>query len=679
MSLVTLSSVGLSFGAFDVFQGVSATVPNDGRVGLIGPNGIGKTSLLMMIAGLSTPTSGQVITARGRRLGYLRQEAADAFADHDNTLWDEMLGVFNELRALETRLREMEAQMAAGDHSATLMEAYGEAQAAFEHADGYGIDQRIKLTLHGLGFRPEHYGQSLRQFSGGQKTRALLARLLLEAPDLLILDEPTNHLDSDAVEWLEHALADWPGALLIVSHDRYFLDNVVNTVWELDRAGIEVYRGNYSAYLKQRDERWERALQVYVEEMARLRNEHDFVQRNIARATTNARAVGVLKRLSRDIVIAERLGVPALRANHNWLQLGFGAVTPLGVDDAIRRINALPAPAGPNLKRPNIRLRQGRASGERVLQTKSLEVGYSDAPAPLFKAPDIELWRGECAAIIGPNGAGKTTFLKTLIGGLDPLGGELKWGAGIKIGYFAQTQDALNPNATVLDELLRHKALPEGEARNLLGAFLFRGDDVFKQINMLSGGERGRLALAILTLEGANLLLLDEPTNHLDIPAQEVLQDVLEGFEGTVLLVSHDRYLVDRLATQIWEVRAGALTIFRGNYKEFVAARDARLAAPASASNGAAIARVKVDATKAPPAPSAAPRQRPDKEARRRAQAVEALETRIHEHEGRLKGLHEAIQQAGDDFARARTLSLEYASVQEALDALLAEWERLAG
>ena len=677
MSLVALSGVGLSFGAFDVFQGVTAAVPNDGRVGLIGPNGIGKTSLLMIIAGLSAPTVGQVTTARGRRLGYLRQEAADAFADHDNSLWDEMLGVFSDLRAQEVRLREMEAQMAAGDHSPALMTAYGEAQAAFEHADGYGMDQRIKLTLQGLGFKPEHYGQSLRQFSGGQKTRALLARLLLERPELLILDEPTNHLDSDAVEWLEHTLADWPGALLIVSHDRYFLDNVVNTVWEMDRAGLEVYRGNYSAYLKQREERWERALEVYVEEIARLRNEHDFVQRNIARATTNARAVGVLKRLSRDIVIAERLGVPALRSNLNWSQLGFGAVTPLGVDDAIRRINALPAPLGPSRRKINIRLRQGRASGERVLQTKVLEVGYADAPAPLFKAPDIELWRGECAAIIGPNGAGKTTFLKTLIGGLAPLGGELKWGAGIKIGYFAQTQESLNPEATVLDELFRHKALPEGEARNLLGAFLFRGDDVFKQIKMLSGGERGRLALAILTLEGANLLLLDEPTNHLDIPAQEVLQDVLEAFEGTVLLVSHDRYLVDRLATQIWEVRGGSLTLFSGNYKEFVAARE-QAASGSAPSDGAAPSKIKVEAPKATPTPANPARTRPDKEAKRKAQTLATLEKRIHEQEARLKGLHEAIQSAGSDFAQARTLSLEYAGTQQELDALLAEWERLA-
>jgi len=675
MSLVALSGVGLSFGAFDVFQGVTAAVPNDGRIGLIGPNGIGKTSLLMIIAGLSAPTAGTVTTARGRRLGYLRQEAADAFADHDNSLWEEMLGVFSGLRAQEARLREMEAQMAAGDHSPSLLAAYGEAQATFEHGGGYDIDQRIKLTLHGLGFRPENYGQPLRQFSGGQKTRALLARLLLETPDLLILDEPTNHLDSDAVEWLEHTLADWPGALLIVSHDRYFLDNVVNAVWEMDRAGLEVYRGNYSAYLKQREERWERALEVYVEEIARLRNEHDFVQRNIARATTNARAVGVLKRLSRDIVIAERLGVPALRSNLNWSQLGFGAVTPLGVDDAIRRINALPAPLGPSRRKINIRLRQGRASGERVLQTRSLEVGYSDAPAPLFKAPDIELWRGECAAIVGPNGAGKTTFLKTLIGGLAPLGGELKWGAGIKIGYFAQTQESLNPEATVLDELFRHKALPEGEARNLLGAFLFRGDDVYKLIKMLSGGERGRLALAILTLEGANLLLLDEPTNHLDIPAQEVLQDVLEGFEGTVLLVSHDRYLVDRLATQIWEVRAGALTLFNGNYKEFVAARDAVAAQPV---NGATPSKIKVDSTRAAEPQPAAPRARPDKEAKRRAQTLSALEKRIHEQEARLKALHESIQSAGGDFAQARTLSLEYAAVQQELDALLAEWERIA-
>jgi ATP-binding cassette subfamily F protein 3 len=253
----------------------------------------------------------------------------------------------------------------------------------------------------------------------------------------------------------------------------------------------------------------------------------------------------------------------------------------------------------------------------------------------------------------------------------------MKWGAGIKIGYFAQTQEALNADATVLDELLRHKGMSEGEARNLLGAFLFRGDDAFKRVHMLSGGERGRLALAILTLEGANLLLLDEPTNHLDIPAQEVLQDVLEGFEGTVLLVSHDRYLVDRLATQIWEVRGGALTLFEGHYKEFVAAREARATA-LSSTNSAASARTKVEALRATTATATGTRSRPDKDARRKAQTVAALESKIHEHEGRLAALHESIQSAGDDFAKARTLSLEYATVQQALDNLLAEWEQAA-
>jgi ATP-binding cassette subfamily F protein 3 len=673
MSLVALANVGLSFGAFDVFQGVTASIPNDGRIGLIGPNGIGKTSLLMIAAGLSAPTAGTVTTARGRRLGYLRQEAADAFADHDNSLWAEMQGAFAGLRRLEAGLREMEARMAAGDHTPELLQAYGAAQAEFEHAGGYEIDQRIKLTLQGLGFTPAQYDQSLRQFSGGQKTRALLARLLLERPDLLILDEPTNHLDSDAVEWLEHTLEGWPGALLIVSHDRYFLDNTVSVIWEMGRSGLEVYRGNYSAYLKQRQERWERAQQVYAEEIARLRNEHDFVQRNIARATTNARAVGVLKRLSRDIVIAERFGIQALRSNQSWSQLGLDSIAPLGVDDAIRRINALPAPANLQRKGLNIRLRQQRASGELVLRTQTLSIGYADGDGPLFETGPIELWRGECAAIIGPNGVGKTTFLKTLLGQLPPLGGEIKQGAGIKIGYFAQTQEALNPEATVLDELLRHKAMPEQQARSMLGAFLFSGDDHYKQVKMLSGGERGRLALAILSLEGANLLLLDEPTNHLDIPAQEVLQEVLEHFEGTILLVSHDRYLVDRLGTQIWEVRRGALTIFKGTYREYVAAKQAQIPAPAPA-NGAA-PKVHVDAR---PAAPPKPDKTTQREAKKRAQALAALEDKIHAHESRLKELHDAIQAAGGNFAQARALSQDYAGVERALEGLLTEWETLA-
>lgn len=674
MSIANISNVGLSFGAVDVFKNITAAIPNDGKIGLIGPNGIGKTSLLLILAGLTPPSAGSVHLARGRRLGYLRQEAVEAFADRANTVYAEMLTVFETVHAVEAQLRAMEAQMAAGDHTATLLAAYGEAQAAFEHAGGYDYELRIQQTLEGLGFDKAHHHTPIRQLSGGQKTRALLAKLLLERPDLLILDEPTNHLDTEAVEWLEQALTAWPGAVLVVSHDRYFLDSVVNTIWEMGRAGIEVYSGNYTAYLAQRDERHERLLQVFEEEKARLQKDADFVVRNIARQSTNARAVGLLKRLSRDLTIIEHYGVMGLRSGQSWLEMDLSARY-LGAEEALRAVNALQPPPVGRHARLSVRLRASQRSGDIVLRTSGLKVGYADAQQALFTAPDLLLMRGECAALIGPNGAGKTTFLKTLLGQLPPLAGETRLGASLKVGYFAQAQDALHAENTVLQELQRHQYMTPGAARGYLAQYLFRGEDVFKPVSALSGGERARLALALLALEGANLLLLDEPTNHLDIPAQEILQEVLEHFEGTVLLVSHDRYLIDRLATQIWEVRHGRMTVFAGSYREFVAFR----AAPAApAVNGAAAKPAPTPKTSGPPPKPPTPTPRADKEARKRARAITELEDRIALKEVELGAVGDLLQAAGADAKRARELSEEYAYLQHELETLMAEWETLS-
>jgi ATP-binding cassette subfamily F protein 3 len=313
MSILNVENIGLSFGAFDLFRGISVTVPNDGKIGLIGPNGIGKTSLLLILAGINPPTAGQIHLARGRRLGYLRQEAVEAFADRENTVYAEMLTVFSGLQARQEELTLLETEMANGNSAQAVLERYGELQQAFEHAGGYDYEVRIQRTLDGLGLGKSTWNQPLRQLSGGQKTRALLARLLLEKPDLLMLDEPTNHLDIEAVEWLEHALQEWEGAVIIVSHDRYFLDNTVNTIWEMSRRGIEVYSGNYSAHLLQREARWEYYDRVYQEEKTRLLNEVDFIQRNWVRASTHARALGLLRRLSRDIAIVQTYGILALR------------------------------------------------------------------------------------------------------------------------------------------------------------------------------------------------------------------------------------------------------------------------------------------------------------------------------------------------------------------------------
>jgi ATP-binding cassette subfamily F protein 3 len=572
MSLLSFTALAQSFGAFDVFSGLTANLPNDGKVGLVGPNGIGKTSLLLILAGLAQPVSGSVHLARGRRIGYLRQEAVEAFAARENSVYAEMLTVFAGLREQQERLHELEAAMAAGDHSAELLERYGREQELFDLAGGYDYDLRIQQTLTGLGFGPDEWDQPLSVLSGGQKTRALLARLLLEQPDLLILDEPTNHLDAQAVEWLEHALYLWPGALLVVSHDRWFLDNVVDTIWEMSRSGLEVYSGNYSAYLRQRQERWERHQALFEATKERLQQELEYIKHGYARESTHNIAQGKLRRLSRELAAIEHVGLMAMQGV-SWLRLGVGAVDPLTISEAAQRIRALQPP---RTRPPQLRLTlpTAHAGGPYVLRTQKLRVGYPGKP--LVEASEVQLLRGECAALIGPNGSGKTTLLRTLLGEVPPLAGTVSFGPKHKVGYFAQAHDGLDPERTVLAELLWRRSLSEEGARAYLAQYLFHADDVYKRISALSGGERARMALAMLALEGANVLLLDEPTNHLDINAQEELQQALESFHGTILLVSHDRYLVDRLATQIWAIEAGRLRVFRGRYSEFVAKTDDR-------------------------------------------------------------------------------------------------------
>jgi ATP-binding cassette subfamily F protein 3 len=662
MSILSSDNLGVSFGAFDLFKGISVSIANDSKIGLIGPNGIGKTTLLLILAGINQPTSGKVYLARGRRIGYLRQEAMDAFLDRQNTVYAEMLSVFGDLLARQERLNLMEERMAGGDHSPALLDEYGRAQEAFDRDGGYEFEIRIQQTLDGLGLGKQTWEQPLAQLSGGQKTRALLARLLLEKPDLLMLDEPTNHLDIEAVEWLEHALETWGGAVLIVSHDRYFLDNTVNTIWEMSRFGMEVYKGNYSGYLLQRQERWEYYERVFSEEKARLLNEVDYIQRNWVRDSSHAQALGRLRRLTRDLAIVDAYGIMAFRSGKKWHEFDLHAERPLDVIDAIRKVNAISMPSGrPPQIRPN--LGATHTSGTIVLRSKAVTVGYPGNT--LFTAREIELRRGESAALIGPNGAGKTTFLKVLLGKLPPLAGEVELGASLKIGYFAQAHDSLKGMHTVMDELARHKEMDQEAARTHLARYLFRGEDVFKPLDALSGGERARLALAILTLEGSNFLVLDEPTNHLDIQAQEALQEVLEAFDGTILLVSHDRFLINRLATQIWDLNLGRLSIFRGTYREFILRKAATASVAASRQTILA------------PRPMVRDNSR---ETRRRELELNQLEERIREYEHAIQRLSSEMQRAGQkqSHERIRQLSDQLAQAQAKLEDLMHQWEKLA-
>ncbi|MGQ9909543.1 MAG: ABC-F family ATP-binding cassette domain-containing protein [Candidatus Flexifilum sp.] len=633
MSLLTGRGLGMAYGADTIFSGVTIEIPQRARIALVGPNGAGKTTLLRLLIGQEMPTEGEIARARGLRIGFLPQRP-EVLGDH--VLYDELLSAFAELRQREAELAALEARIAAasgGEHD-DLLARYGELQEAFERAGGYTYDQRIKTVLHGLGFKPEEHHRRLSELSGGQKTRAVLGRLLLEAPDLLLLDEPTNHLDIAAVEWLEGYLREFPGAVLVVSHDRYFIDHVAEGVWELDFGQLEVYRGNYSQYAQQREERHARRLKEYEEQQAFIAREMEYVRRNIAGQNTR-QAKGRLTRLQR-----------LLR------------------DDARLR---------PRTRRTmNLRIDAAGRSGDLVLRTRGVRVGYPDRP--LFDAPDLTLRRGEIAALIGPNGVGKSTFVKTIIGQLPPLAGEVVIGASVQIGYFAQGHEQLDPDDTLIDAITAVRPMGLAEARRILGGYLFEGDDVFRTIGTLSGGERGRIALARLALTGANFLILDEPTNHLDIPSQEILQAVLVDFDGTALLVSHDRYLIDALATQIWALSPGRLEIFAGTYTEFLAAREAaRLAALEREQAARAAEKAQAKAGAAPSAP------RDGLNPYKRKQRIEAIEAHISALEARLADLTAQISaaSAAGQAGQVTALGRDYQQAEADLAAAMLEWERL--
>jgi ATP-binding cassette subfamily F protein 3 len=665
MSLINSSGISKSYGPEDIFSGVSISIPQGARVAIVGPNGIGKTTLLRILIGLEEPSSGTIHRARNLKIGYLPQEAV---LDAQHSLWEECLKAVSDLRAQEAELARLEAAMSDPQQFEAVVERYGRLQESFERRGGYTYDVRIRQTLTGLGFDESDFHRPIPQLSGGQRTRALLARLLLSNPDLLVLDEPTNHLDIAAVEWLEGYLSQWDGAELLVSHDRYFLDKVVNQVWEMGRGYMESYRGNYSDYLQQRQQRWERRQQIYEAEMERLEKELDYIKRNIAGQNTS-QAKGKLRRLSREVEAIESLGFEVFLSK-SWGEISAQADISehiMGVADVEQRIHSLKPPSNrpPKL---NLDLKAVSRSGDLVLRTKDLKIGYPDEGRPLFQAPDLVLQRGECAAIIGPNGAGKTTFLKTLLGQMPPLDGEVILGASLHIGYFAQAHEGLRPKRTLVEEIEAVAPhLRMGEVRDYLARFLFTGDDVFKQVLTLSGGERGRLALAKLSLTDANLLLLDEPTNHLDIPSQEILQQVLAEYQGTILLVSHDRYLIDALGTQIWEIQPdqASLVVFEGSYSQFSAEKEAQQAA-------AQAAKRKKSEVKHRRSNGSSSR-----EARRRRARLEEVERLITSLETHLETLSRKLENPPDDPGKVQNLGEEYVRVQAEINALLAEWEQL--
>ncbi|MBN1179720.1 MAG: ABC-F family ATP-binding cassette domain-containing protein [Anaerolineae bacterium] len=628
MSLIIASNLAKSYGAQDVFDGIGFEVPHRARIALVGPNGTGKTTILRLIVGLDQPSAGQVSRARGLRVSYMPQQAR---LEGTGTLWKAMEAAFVDLIAQAQRLHRLEEQMADPDLAEAAMERYGPLLEAFEMAGGYTYPARIEQVLIGLGFDPDDFHIPVAHLSGGQRTRALLARLLLENPDVLLLDEPTNHLDLDGIEWLEEYLKTWEGALVVVAHDRAFLDQVVTQVWELSFGRLTLYNGNYTHYAAQREERQERQQALYERQQEHIARTEDYIRRYKA-GQRSKQALGRQKRL-----------------------------------DRLERVDR-PREAGTI----SIDLGQPLRSGDLVLGLYDLVVGYAP-DAPLFAIDEVELRRGQCAALIGPNGSGKTSLLRTVLGDVPALSGRIRLGAGVHLGYFAQTQAQLDRDKSLLDTILDAGLPSVGRARDVLGRYRFSGDDVFKRVGDLSGGEQTRVALAVLALQGANFLMLDEPTNNLDIPSQEILQDVLTHFGGTVLLVAHDRYLIRALASRIWAIEGQRLRIFERGYdayREWVTAERPQPAAPVLQPERE---RQQRDAERA--AQRAAQR-----EAERLAQQQADLEAAIHKIEARLAQLEVDLAAAStaQEVSRVAELGAEYTRLEVSLEDHLRRWEALA-
>lgn len=533
MILLQTSHLARRFADVTLYEEVTFYIQSQDRVALVGRNGTGKSTLIRQIMGQEPISEGEISKARNLRIGYLEQHVA---IDSDLSVWEEMLSVFDDTLKLRTEAEEIAqkvADLADNPDSPAYQEAlqdYDRSQELLNQRNAYGIESEIRTVLHGFRFYEEDYDLPVQSLSGGQKTRLALARILLMDYDLLILDEPTNHLDMETLNWLEGYLQNYRGALLIVSHDRYFLNRVATKVIELRNHTAHLYKGNYDYYLKERALRMAQEMEAYTKQQDEIHRLEDFIQKNIVRASTTKRAQSRRKQLEKMIKIEKPRQ-----------------------DD----------------KAPRIQFSQAKESGDRVIEASDLAIGYADEV--ISRQINMDLRKQEAIAIVGPNGVGKTTFLRTLIGQLAPLAGEVHYGSNVTVGYYDQNVNQLDGNLTVLETLWREQSTTdEWIIRSILGSFLFTGEAVEKNVAMLSGGEKARLRLAVLAMQHDNTLLLDEPTNHLDIDSKEVLEDALIEFDGTLLFVSHDRYFINRIASQVLEITPTGSKLYLGDYDYYL-------------------------------------------------------------------------------------------------------------
>ena len=630
MIILQANKIERSFAGEVLFDNINLQVDERDRIALVGKNGAGKSTLLKILVGEEEPTSGEINKKKDISLSYLAQ---DSRFESENTIYDEMLHVFDDLRRTETQLRQMELEMGekSGEDLDKLMADYDRLSENFRQAGGFTYEADIRLILNGFKFDESMWQMKIAELSGGQNTRLALAKMLLEKPNLLVLDEPTNHLDIETIAWLENYLVNYSGALIIVSHDRYFLDKVATVTLDLTKHSLDRYVGNYSRFVELKEQKLATEAKNYEKQQKEIAALEDFVNRNLVRASTTKRAQSRRKQLEK----MERLDKPE---------------------------------AGK--KSANMTFQTEKTSGNVVLTVENAAIGYD---GEILSEPiNLDLRKMNAVAIVGPNGIGKSTFIKSIVDQIPFIKGERRFGANVDVGYYDQTQSKLTPSNTVLDELWNDfKLTPEVEIRNRLGAFLFSGDDVKKSVGMLSGGEKARLLLAKLSMENNNFLILDEPTNHLDIDSKEGLENALIDFDGTLLFVSHDRYFINRVATHVLELSENGSTLYLGDYDYYVEKKaeiEVSQIEDASTSN---------QAKEASPANDYQAQKESQKEARKLMRQIESLEAEIEELETQSQAISEKMLET-NDAEKLMEFQTELDKISHRQEEAMLEWEELS-
>ena len=630
MIILQANKIERSFAGEVLFDNINLQVDERDRIALVGKNGAGKSTLLKILVGEEEPTSGEINKKKDISLSYLAQ---DSRFESENTIYDEMLHVFDDLRRTEKQLRQMELEMGekSGADLDKLMSDYDRLSENFRQAGGFTYEADIRAILNGFKFDESMWQMKIAELSGGQNTRLALAKMLLEKPNLLVLDEPTNHLDIETIAWLENYLVNYSGALIIVSHDRYFLDKVATITLDLTKHSLDRYVGNYSRFVELKEQKLATEAKNYEKQQKEIAALEDFVNRNLVRASTTKRAQSRRKQLEK----MERLDKPE---------------------------------AGK--KSANMTFQSEKTSGNVVLTVENAAVGYDGKV--LSQPINLDLRKMNAVAIVGPNGIGKSTFIKSIVEQIPFIKGEKRFGANVEVGYYDQTQSKLTPSNTVLDELWNDfKLTPEVEIRNRLGAFLFSGDDVKKSVGMLSGGEKARLLLAKLSMENNNFLILDEPTNHLDIDSKEVLENALIDFDGTLLFVSHDRYFINRVATHVLELSENGSTLYLGDYDYYVEKKAE-----------VEMSQIEEDSTsnqakEASPVNDYQAQKESQKEVRKLMRQIESLETEIEELESQSQAISEQMLET-NDAGKLMELQAELDKISHRQEEAMLEWEELS-